>query len=53
MPLYLLSYDLRKQRNYQPLWDEFARFKAVRVLKSVWCFNRINTTSSGLRNHFM
>lgn len=52
MALYFLSYDLRKQRNYQPLWDELAKFRAVRILDSDWCFNRTNTTVSALRDHF-
>lgn len=53
MALFFLDYDLRKQRNYQPLYDELASFGAVRILESSWCFNRFNTTASGLRDHFM
>ena len=52
MALFFLDYDLRKSRNYQPLYDELARFNAVRVLESSWCFNRVNTTCSNLRDHF-
>lgn len=52
MALYFLSYDLRKQRNYQPLYDELERFKAERSLESVWVFRRMNTTAVDLRNHF-
>lgn len=52
MALYLLSYDLRKQRDYQKLWDELEKFNAVRVLESDWCFKRINTNAAGLREHF-
>ncbi len=52
MALFFLEYDLRKQRNYQPLYEELARFGAVRVLKSLWAFNRINTDATGLREHF-
>ena len=53
MALYFLSYDLRKpRRNYQPLYDELSDFEAVRVLESLWCFNRVNTSASGLRNYF-
>ncbi|RWQ48996.1 hypothetical protein [Mesorhizobium sp.] len=36
MPYYLISYDLRKQPNYKPLYDCFAQWKAVRLLESVW-----------------
>jgi hypothetical protein len=52
MALYFLEYDLRKQRDYQKLYDELARFKAVRILESLWCFKRVNTTAKGLRDHF-
>lgn len=27
-------------------------FNAVRVLESTWCFRRLNTSASGLRDHF-
>jgi len=52
MALYLVSYDLRKQRDYQTLWDELRDFDAVRILESDWCFRRFNTTAVGLRDHF-
>lgn len=52
MALYFLDYDLRKTRNYQPLYDELANFMAVRVLESSWCFNRFNTSATGLRDYF-
>ncbi|OGF01589.1 MAG: hypothetical protein A2509_03080 [Candidatus Edwardsbacteria bacterium RIFOXYD12_FULL_50_11] len=52
MALYFLEYDLRKDRDYQKLYDELNKFNAVRILKSLWCFNRINITSEGLRDYF-
>ncbi|WP_374439785.1 hypothetical protein [Pseudomonas panipatensis] len=52
MALYLLEYDLRKQRDYQKLYDELNRFGAVRILKSLWCFNRVSANTAGLRDHF-
>ena len=53
MAQYVLSYDLRKEgRDYQKLNDELKNFNAVRILESVWCFNRIRTTAEGLRNYF-
>lgn len=52
MALFFIEYDLRKARNYQALYDELARFKAVRVLESLWCFKRINTNCARLRDHF-
>ncbi|QXB02777.1 hypothetical protein [Aeromonas sp. FDAARGOS 1416] len=52
MALFFLNYDLRKQRNYQPLYDELAKYNAVRILESMWCFKRINTNSEKLRDYF-
>ena len=52
MALFFLNYDLRKQRNYQPLYDELAKLNAVRILESMWCFNRVNTSSAKLRDYF-
>jgi hypothetical protein len=52
MAQFFLSYDLRKQRDYQPLYDELARFDAVRILESEWAFNRYNINAAGLRDHF-
>jgi len=52
MALYFLSYDLRNRRDYQTLYDELVNFNAVRILESLWCFNRIDTTSAEIRDHF-
>lgn len=52
MALFFLTYDLRKSKNYQVLYDELNKFHAVRILESTWCFNRVNTTAKGLREHF-
>ncbi|MDP1676973.1 MAG: hypothetical protein Q8L88_08905 [Bacteroidota bacterium] len=52
MALYFLEYDLRKQRDYQKLYDEMKKFNAVRILESLWCFNRVNTDSKSLRDYF-
>jgi hypothetical protein len=52
MALYFLTYDLRNNRDYQKLYDELKKFNAVAVLESTWCFNRINTSASNLRDYF-
>lgn len=36
MPLYVISYDLRKQRNYEPLWKQLRDWQCVKLLESVW-----------------
>ena len=52
MSLYVLSYDLRKQRNYDALYDEFIKFKAIQILESVWCFEYPDATAAALRDYF-
>lgn len=34
------------------MYAELDKFKAVRVLESTWCFNRMSTSAADLRNHF-
>ena len=36
MPYYVISYDLRNKRNYQPLYDVLNEWKAARLLESLW-----------------
>lgn len=53
MALYFIEYDVRStNHDYKLLYAELERFSAVRVLKSLWCFKRINTTAGKLRDHF-
>lgn len=52
MALFFLTYDLRKSRDYQSLYNELNNFNAVRILESTWCFNRINTDAAKLRDYF-
>lgn len=52
MSQFLISYDLRKQRNYQPLWDLLRASSAVKVLESVWLLNS-NAGAGAIRDHLM
>lgn len=52
MALYLVSYDLRENRDYKRLYDELESFDAVRVLDSSWYFDRPNTTKELMAEHF-
>jgi hypothetical protein len=52
MALYFISYDLRNERDYQPLYDKLEEFKAVMILESLYTFKRINTSAKGLRDYF-
>lgn len=45
MPHYLITYDLRRARNYQPLYDQLDTWKAVSLLESVWLVDRQGTAS--------
>ena len=51
--LYFLSYDLIKTKDYQKIYDELSKFKAKRVLESVWGFKYEAGKSGDLRDHFI
>lgn len=36
MPLYVISYDLRKARNYEPLLKQLRNWGCARLLESMW-----------------
>lgn len=46
MPKCVISYDLHKERNYQPLWDALRSWGAVKILESLWLLE----TSADLGN---
>lgn len=52
MALYFISYDLRKGRDYQKLYDALKNFGAIQILESTWCFRRANTSVARLRDYF-
>ena len=39
MALFVVSYDLRKKKDYQPLWDEMDRLGGHKPLESVYFLN--------------
>lgn len=39
MPAYMISYDLRKARNYDPLIKQLREWGCIRPLKSLWLGN--------------
>ncbi|MCQ0093543.1 CRISPR-associated endonuclease Cas2 [Roseovarius sp. M141] len=51
MPLYLVSYDLNKAKNYQKLWDEMDRLGGHKPLESVYFLDVTSTTATVLRDH--
>lgn len=52
MVKYFISYDLRNNRDYQKLYDELNKFKAVQVLESLYCFKYKDDQTEELRDHF-
>jgi len=52
MSLYYLSYDLRENKDYDKIINELERWGAKRILKSQWCFKKINTSATEIREHF-
>jgi len=52
MALYFMSCDLRKQQDYQPLYDELKKIQAVKIMESTYCFNMHNTSCAVLMDHF-
>lgn len=49
--LYFVEYDLRKVRNYQPLYDALIKLGAKRMLESSWCLRHTNTSAVRLRDY--
>lgn len=47
MPFFLLSYDLRKNRNYQGLYDALDEAGGFSPLESVWLLEYAKTVSHG------
>jgi CRISPR associated protein Cas2 len=52
MALYFISYDLRKQQDYQPLYNELKKLQAVKIMESTFCLNMHNTSCTMLMDHF-
>jgi hypothetical protein len=36
LPRFIIGYDLRNQRNYQPLYNRLTKWNAARLLDSLW-----------------
>lgn len=51
MALYLISYDLIKQKDYTKLIDELKRLSAEKILLSAWKAD-LNNTPSEVFNYF-
>ncbi len=49
MALFLISYDLHKDRNYQPLYDAMEKLESKAILESVWMLE-VNNTATEVRD---
>lgn len=53
MKLFILTYDLRNQKDYQKLYDELNRLNAHPILESTWGLKLADTnTAVTVRDHF-
>lgn len=50
MAYFAVSYQLNKQKDYQPLWDAFADLGAHKVMRSFY-FVDCNTSAASLLSH--
>ena len=46
---FIISYDLHKQRTYEPVWAELEGWGAVRLLESLWVAS-LNNTAGEVRD---
>ena len=51
MGLFVVSYDLRKKKDYQALWDEMERLGGHKPLLSVYYLDVDVESASALRDH--
>lgn len=52
MPVFSISYDLIKRKDYPELWAELRRIGAQRYLLSQWAVRRADSvTAEAMRNH--
>lgn len=50
MALFVVSYDLRNRRDYQPLYDEMDRLDAFKTLESVYLVG-LDNSATEVRDH--
>jgi len=48
---YFISYDLMNDKDYKTLSNELEKLGAERVLLSLWCLKKSNTSAEKLRDH--
>jgi len=51
MGVFLVSYQLNKDKDYPKLWDEMKRLEAVKPQRSVYVLDWHNNNAQSLRDH--
>ena len=51
MPIYGVTYDLNKDKNYQKLWDEFERLRGQKAARSFYLLSLTNDKSAEVLEH--
>ncbi|MCD9005235.1 hypothetical protein LDO31_03100 [Luteimonas sp. XNQY3] len=51
MALFVVSYDLNKTKNYQPLWDEMERLGGHKPVESVYLLSLTTDSTEAVRDH--
>ncbi len=51
MGLFVVSYDLIKQKDYQPLWDELKRMGGHKPVESVYFLNLVTDSATAVATH--
>ncbi len=51
MAYFAVSYQLNKQKDYQALWDEFARLGAHKAMNDYYLVDVNLTSANGMRDH--
>lgn len=51
MAIFLATYQLNKQKDYQALWDEFGRLGAHKAMRDTYLLDVNLSTSRQLRDH--
>ncbi|MDD3323254.1 MAG: hypothetical protein PHS59_17610 [Paludibacter sp.] len=52
MTKYFICYDLRNSRDYQKLYTELEKYKAIQILESLYCIKYQDDKTEELRDHF-
>lgn len=53
MAYFAVSYQLNKDKDYKPLWDELERLDAHKVMRSFWFLDVDTDSAVDLRNHLV